>query len=163
MINKRNFKNSTIDGVIHKELNSFQDHRGWLVELWRSDENERYIHPVMVYASQTKPNVVRGPHEHKFQTDYFAFLGPGTFKIYLWDNRKESHTYNHYMTLEYGETKQGIVIIPTGVVHAYRNISSTSGLVINCPNSLYAGYGKKEAVDEVRWEDKESPFHIEDL
>ena len=42
------------------------------------------------------------------------------------------------------------VWIPPGVVHAYRNVGTIPGLVFNSPNRLYAGYGKREPVDEIR-------------
>jgi dTDP-4-dehydrorhamnose 3,5-epimerase len=47
-----------------------------------------------------------------------------------------------------------LLIIPPGVVHAYRNVGSEPGLVFNCPNRLYRGPGKKEPVDEIRHEDR---------
>jgi len=45
------------------------------------------------------------------------------------------------------------VIIPPGVVHAYRNVGSVPGLVFNGPNKLYKGLERKELVDEIRHED----------
>ena len=77
-----------IDGVIIKRLNKYQDERGWLAEIYRSDEFN--YQPVMSYISVTKPNVIRGPHEHRFQSDCFIFIGPGSFKLYLWDGRIEN-------------------------------------------------------------------------
>jgi dTDP-4-dehydrorhamnose 3,5-epimerase len=41
-------------------------------------------------------------------------------------------------------------------VHAYKNIGGRDGLVINCPDRLYAGRGRREPVDEIRWEDDPS-------
>ncbi|MDQ2747368.1 MAG: dTDP-4-dehydrorhamnose 3,5-epimerase, partial [Acidobacteriota bacterium] len=56
------------------------------------------------------------------------------------------------------------VIIPKGVVHAYKNVSSTEkGMVINCPNRLFMGEGKKEEIDEIRHEDDpDTIFRIDD-
>lgn len=55
-----------------------------------------------------------------------------------------------------------IVIVPPRVVHAYKNNGDSDGIVLNFPDSLYRGWGKKEDVDEVRHEDNpESPFKIE--
>ena len=68
------------------------------------------------------------------------------------------------MVLEAGEAEKRVVIIPPGVVHAYEVISEEEGLVINLPNRLYAGEGKKEPVDEIRWEeeaDRETPFILD--
>ncbi|HPZ81645.1 MAG TPA: dTDP-4-dehydrorhamnose 3,5-epimerase, partial [Candidatus Atribacteria bacterium] len=54
------------------------------------------------------------------------------------------------------------VVIPPGIVHAYQNRGEKSGLVLNFPNQLYRGWGKKEEVDEIRWEErKDSPFVVE--
>jgi len=47
----------------------------------------------MSYISQTEPGIIRGPHEHKDQADLFCFIGPSTFRLYLWDARKGSPTF----------------------------------------------------------------------
>jgi dTDP-4-dehydrorhamnose 3,5-epimerase len=156
------FRDGPIDGVVVRPLARFQDARGWLVELYREDQLEPPRHPVMAYASQTLPGVARGPHEHRDQTDYFAFFGPGDFKVYLWDARPGQPTFGHKLTLIAGQANPQVVIVPPGVVHAYKNISQVPGLVFNCPNQLYAGAGKKGPVDEIRHEDREgSPFVLD--
>ena len=149
-----------INGVIIKELNKYDDDRGWLTEVYRQDETE--YKPAMFYVSETKPGVARGPHEHKEQTDCFVFLGPGSFKVYLWDNREGSPTFKESQEVETGEDKPTLVLIPPGVVHGYKCNSDVPGRVINLPDRLYKGEGKKEEIDEVRWEDdKNSEFKIE--
>ena len=156
------FRDGPIDGVVVRALVRHEDGRGWLVELYREDQLAPAQHPVMAYASQTLPGVARGPHEHREQTDYFAFLGPGDFKLYLWDARPGAATFGHRMTLLVGESNPQTVIVPPGVVHAYKNVSPVPGVVFNCPNRLYAGEGKKGPVDEVRHEDRPgSPFAIQ--
>jgi dTDP-4-dehydrorhamnose 3,5-epimerase len=58
------------------------------------------------------------------------------------------------MTMLVGEDNPMAVIVPKGVVHAYKNASATEkGVVINCPNRLYMGEGKREPIDEIRHED----------
>lgn len=117
---------------------------------------------MMAYVSQTLPGVARGPHEHRWQTDYFAFFGPGDFKLYLWDARPNRPTCGNRQTLIVGQSNPQSVIVPPGVVHAYRNVSEVPGLVFNAPNRLYAGWGKKEPVDEIRHEDRPgSPFLLD--
>ena len=147
------FKNGRIDGVIVKDLVKHLDERGWLAELFREDEILPEYLPVMGYISMTHPGVARGPHEHVYQADFFGFLGPSNFKLYLWDNRKSSSTYMTKQTIFVGEDGPKSVVIPPGVVHAYRNIGGKAGMVVNFPNRLFAGKGKKERVDEVRHED----------
>lgn len=148
------FTKGTIHDVVVYPLVRFVDERGWLAELFRHDSIAGEFHPVMSYISVTEPGFQRGPHEHVEQADLFCFIGSGNFKLRLWDNRESSPTYRSMMTLFVGADSPTAVIIPKGVVHAYKNISATEkGVVINCPNRLYMGEGKKEPIDEIRHED----------
>ncbi len=142
-----------IKGVVVRELRAFTDQRGWLAELFRNDELEPEFYPVMAYISSTVPGTTRGPHEHVDQADLFCFLGPSDFKLRLWDNRQKSESFNHVMTMVVGESNPKAILIPAGVVHAYHNIGKRDGIVINCPNRLYMGQGKKQQIDEIRHED----------
>ncbi|MGE5300275.1 MAG: dTDP-4-dehydrorhamnose 3,5-epimerase family protein [Acidobacteriota bacterium] len=146
-----------MEGVVIKELNVYHDERGWLAEIFRDDETD--YRAVMSYVSMTRPNVARGPHEHIEQSDFFCFLG--NFRLYLWDNRKGSATYGKRIVFE-GKGTPFTAIVPPGVVHAYKNIGSADGLVLNLPDRLYRGHGKAGPVDEVRYEDdSSSPFRID--
>ncbi|MBF0279340.1 MAG: dTDP-4-dehydrorhamnose 3,5-epimerase family protein [SAR324 cluster bacterium] len=150
-----------IEGVVIENLKKFEDDRGWLCELFRHDELDEKYFPAMSYISLSKANIVRGPHEHVEQTDLFAFLGPGTFEITLWDNRKESSTYWNKMVFSAGESSPLSVLVPPGIVHAYQNLSSYEGVVLNFPNQLFMGKNKKFPVDEIRHEiDPDSVFKI---
>jgi dTDP-4-dehydrorhamnose 3,5-epimerase len=116
----------------------------------------------MAYASVTEPGVARGPHEHVDQADYFCFFGPSDFKLFLWDNRPKSKTYGSAETRVVGDSQPMAVVVPVGVVHAYRNVGKVPGLVFNAANRLYKGPGKKEPVDEIRHEDVAgSPFTLD--
>ncbi len=148
------FTKGKISDVVVYPIKKFVDERGWLAELFRQDELEEEFYPAMVYISVTEPLVQRGPHEHSDQADLFCFIGTGNFKLRLWDNREDSPTYRNMMTLFVGADNPTAVIIPKGVVHAYKNVSTMEkGVVINCPNRLYMGAGKKEEIDEIRHED----------
>ena len=147
------FKTGDIEGVSVRDLQKFNDSRGWLTELFRQDELAPEFYPVMAYASSTNPGVTRGPHEHVDQADLFCFIGPSNFKLRLWDNRPQSATYNNVATFHVGEDNPKAVIIPLGVVHAYQNTGAVPGIVFNCPNRLYKGAGKADEIDEIRHED----------
>jgi dTDP-4-dehydrorhamnose 3,5-epimerase len=156
------FREGPIDAVVLRPVERHEDARGWLIELFRADELAGAEPPVMGYVSQTLPGAVRGPHEHREQTDGFAFVGPGDFKLYLWDARPGSPTSGNRQTLVVGQSSPRRVLIPPGVVHAYKNISDVPGLVFNFPNRLYAGEGRKGPVDEIRYEDRpDSPFVLD--
>src|SRR6266446_6229566 len=150
---KSSFATGHIHGVIIRDLRKFVDDRGWLSELFRSDDLEPEFYPAMSYISLTQAGVTRGPHEHVDQADLFCFIGPSNFKLRLWDNRPDSPTFGRVMTLVVGADNPKAVIVPKGVVHAYQNVGDVDGIVINCPNRLYAGEGRREPVDEIRHED----------
>jgi len=153
---------SCIDGVVIRAIPKHEDERGWLTELFRVDELAPDNCPAMAYVSETNPGVTRGPHEHVEQSDLFAFIGPGEFKLYLWDERADSPTYRTRQTAIFGASYRAVVIIPPGVVHAYRCVSESAGWVFNAPNALYAGEGKCSPVDEIRHEDMDdSPYVLD--
>jgi len=153
------FQDGPIQGVVITPIRKFRDDRGWLAEVFRSDEIAPEYQPAMGYLSTSLPGVVRGPHEHEEQADLFVFLGPGEFKITLWDNRKALPSYGSRMVVFGGEGNPIQVLIPPGVVHAYRNLSLKASVVLNFPNQLFQGEGKKQPIDEIRHEDDpETPF-----
>jgi len=148
-----------IKNVVVKKIDKYEDERGWLQEIFREDEVD--FKAVMSYVSLTKPGVVRGPHEHKYQTDYFVFIGPGSFALHLWDRRENSETFEEHMVLEVGEDNPSAVLVPPGVVHGYKCVSEGDALCINILDKLYKGKDKKEEIDEIRWEkDENSPYKI---
>ena len=150
-----------IEGVVIKKLEKYNDERGWLTEVFRHDEID--YQPAMSYISVTKPGVARGPHEHKFQSDCFVFVGPGSFNLYLWDRREKSKTKGAHIKIEVGENNPTMVVVPPGVVHGYKCISDTNAYSLNLPDKLYKGIRKEDAeIDEIRWENnKESLYKID--
>jgi dTDP-4-dehydrorhamnose 3,5-epimerase len=147
------YRKGKIHDVVVRPLSKFLDERGWLAELFRSDELDAGLMPVMAYVSMTQPGVARGPHEHVDQTDYFCFIGPSNFKVYLWDSRTDSPSFGVRQVIYAGLDAPVMLIVPPGVVHAYKNIGNENGIVFNAPNRLYAGEGKRSAVDEIRHEE----------
>lgn len=148
-----------MEGVIIRPLKRFEDARGWLTELFRDDELPEGFEPTMAYLSVTRAGVARGPHEHVDQTDGFAFVD-GTYELFLWENRP-GHAPRDFR-MEVGRENPCVVFVPPGVVHAYKNVGAAEAFVLNFPNRLYAGWGKKEPVDEIRHEsDPDSPFKLD--
>ncbi len=157
------FSKGKIQDVIVYPLRKFVDERGWLCELFRHDDIAEEFYPAMAYISITEAGTQRGPHEHVEQADLFCFLGASNFKLRLWDNRENSPTFRNVMTLFVGADNPQAIIVPKGVVHAYKNVGSEKGVVINCPNRLYMGAGKLEEIDEIRHEDDPNTiFRMED-
>ena len=156
------FQLGPIDGLIVRPLVLHEDSRGWLIELFRSDDSPSGFRPEMAYVSQTLPGVSRGPHEHRQQTDLFACFGPGDLRLLAWDARPESATYGNRTELVMGASNPVVVLVPPGVVHGYRNERDEPALLFNAPNQLFAGEGRREAIDEIRHEDQpDSPFSFD--
>ena len=155
------WKQGEISGCDIRPLRFYEDDRGWLAEFFRCDELPKAMHPRMGYVSLTRSGVVRGPHEHVAQTDLFLFFS-GAFRLYLWDTRPDSPSFGCRFQEEFGADRPAAILVPPGVVHAYRNVGAEDAWIVNCPNRLYAGEGKGEPVDEIRYEDRsDSPFAMD--
>jgi len=153
------FTELELSGVWLAEASAFADARGWLVELWRNDW-PAVPAPQMAYVSMTRPGVARGPHDHREQADTLAFVGPSDFGVWLWENRAGAAPGR--IVLKLGESRPGLLVVPPGVVHAYRNDGDRDGLVFNLPNRLYAGLARSQPVDEIRHEnDPLTRFRLE--
>jgi dTDP-4-dehydrorhamnose 3,5-epimerase len=157
-------------GTYLYKLQKHEDSRGFVIEGFRSDwpKINDFVQE-MAYFSVTKPGVSRGPHEHGHQSDFFVFCGPGAFEIRLWDIRgldrgntaalKKAPSFKEIVGQD---PFMSAILVPPGVVHGYKCISSTFGVVINLPDKLYKGYKKLEDVDEIRWEAMQSnPFKMD--
>ncbi len=158
----RAFRAGDIQGVIVRPLSRFNDSRGWLIELFRTDDWPEEYRPAMAYISSTIPGGTRGPHEHVDQADLFCFLGPSSFKLRMWDIRESSETFCNVSTVVVGQDNPAVVLIPKGVVHAYQNIGDVDGIVINCPNRLYKGDRREDEIDEIRHEDDKQTMFVMD-
>lgn len=149
--------NSRIPGVLIRPLKRYEDSRGWLIELIRKDDLPAGVVPEMAYISMTRPGIGRGPHEHRYQSDVFCFVS-GTFLLKLWDRRPGMEPIAE--SYEVGESNPVLVVVPPGVIHGYRNVGASEAYVLNFPDRLYAGWGKKEPVDEIRHEDIGSEYEL---
>lgn len=157
------FSEGEIQGVVIRKLAKSRDPRGWLAEIFRKDDLAEEFYPAMSYISATNPGITRGPHEHLDQADLFCFIGPSNFKLRMWDNREGSKTFGCVKTVVVGDENPVSVLVPAGVVHAYQNVGEVEGIVINCPNRLYRGTGRKQEVDEIRHEnDGGTIFRMDD-
>lgn len=148
-------------GVEISRLSRHVDPRGALVELWRSDETGHP--PAMGYLSLTVPGQTRGPHEHLAQSDWFVFAGGGV-TVRLWENRPRLLAERPQpLVLRLTEDLLPVrLLIPPGVVHSYTADGPGPCMVINLPDALYAGPGRRGPVDEVRWEhDPNALFQID--
>lgn len=133
------------------DLPEFVDERGSLVEIFRVSKLPHFHsnHVLQGYYSVTKPGVVRGPHEHRWQYDNFVFIGK--FCVYLWQPAQFQDMFREKRVFDTTKPKK-LLTIPPGTVHAYKNIGETDGIVMNFASQYYGGRSGQERVDEIRHE-----------
>jgi dTDP-4-dehydrorhamnose 3,5-epimerase len=148
-----------LPGVRIEALPVFKDGRGSLHELFRVDEIPAGFKPLMACSSWSHPGVMRGPHQHAGQDDYFTFAGPSNFTVYLWDDRPGSAGAAKGWFINTGEQAPSRIHVPRGVIHSYRNTGNVSGLVVTVTSLLFKGEGRRDPVDEIRHElNPNSPY-----
>lgn len=127
------------------ELKQFKDDRGMVCETFRLDD-DLLKDAKMCYISETEPFVMRGPHEHAGQTDFFVSWK--TRMVYQMYN-KETDEMKFFVT---EPDKMYLVKVAPPIIHSYRNISLETSKTLNYPTSLFMGEDKKEEIDEIRHE-----------
>jgi dTDP-4-dehydrorhamnose 3,5-epimerase len=124
-----------IEGVKVRSLKPITDERGWLMELFRSDweEFERFG---QLYITACYPDVVKGWHYHKKQTDHFICMR-GMAKVVLYDPRKKSKTKGMINEFFMGERNFLLLEIPPLVYHGFKAIGGKEAWILNVPTELY--------------------------
>jgi dTDP-4-dehydrorhamnose 3,5-epimerase len=124
-----------IDGVKIKKLKVIPDERGWLMEMLRCDDE--FFHKFgQVYLTVAYPDVVKGWHYHKKQTDHFVCV-KGMLKIVLYDDREGSSTRGEVNEFFMGEQNPILLVIPKGVLHGMKGVGTEPGYLINVPSEPY--------------------------
>lgn len=100
-----------IKGVKFKQLKVIPDERGRLIEMLRCDDKDFFTKFGQLYVTTVYPEVVKGWHYHKKQTDIFIVI-KGTVKVVLYDSRKDSPTYGQINEFFMGEHNFSMLLIP---------------------------------------------------
>lgn len=132
------------------EIKQFIDERGMVCETFRLDD-DLLKDSKMCYISETEPFVMRGPHEHLSQTDFF--VNWKTQMVYQMYNNDTSEM--KYFITE--PDKIYLIKVAPPIIHSYRNIDLSLSRTLNYPTSFFMGENKQEKIDEIRHEP-----HIED-
>ncbi len=128
------------------ELKQFKDERGMVCETFRLDDIIT-SQSKMCYISETEPFIMRGPHQHSNQDDNFiSWKNHMVYEMY----NPETKEFKHFIT---EKEKIYLVIVKPPIIHAYRNIETTSMKTMNFPTSLFMGENKSEEIDEIRHEE----------
>lgn len=144
-----------IDGVKEKRCISHVDDRGFFMELVREDENllQRFG---QLSFSMSYPGVIKAFHYHKDQDDIW-FFPSGNVQVVLHDLRESSPTFKETNVFYMGENNPSVLLIPKGVAHGYRVLSTSPATIVYLTTEAY----KKESPDEYRipWNDSSIGFN----
>jgi dTDP-4-dehydrorhamnose 3,5-epimerase len=124
-----------IEGAQIKRLKVIPDERGWLMEMMR-DDDPFYKKFGQVYLSVVYPNVVKGWHYHRKQTDHFVFV-KGMAKVVLYDGRDDSPTKGEVNEFFMGDRNPILLVIPPLVLHGMKGIGTEPAYLVNTPTEHY--------------------------
>ncbi len=124
-----------IDGVVVKPLKVIPDERGYLMEMFRSDDPifEKFG---QTYLTVVYPGAVKAWHYHRNQTDHFCAV-KGMAKVVLYDDRDGSPTRGEVNEYFMGEKNPILLRIPAGVFHGMKGIGTEAAMIVNVPSEVY--------------------------
>jgi dTDP-4-dehydrorhamnose 3,5-epimerase len=135
-----------IDGVAYRLARPVSHHHGHLTEVFRSDWGVTTGLPlVQVTQTITFPGRIRAWGIHRHTVDRL-FAATGSLCIVCYDGRRSSATFGSVNEFHLGGRNQGLVVIPPGVYHGWKNVGADEVTIISMPSVLY----DHEAPD--RWE-----------
>jgi dTDP-4-dehydrorhamnose 3,5-epimerase len=125
-----------IGGVRIRAATTLPDERGTLCEMYSCAWGFDDAPLVYVYQVTIRPQQIKGWVVHREQEDRL-FVGQGTLKIVLYDDRADSPTYHLLNEIYLSEHNRGLIRIPRGVYHALQNVGITDVLFVNFPTQPY--------------------------
>jgi dTDP-4-dehydrorhamnose 3,5-epimerase len=134
-----------IDGIRYRLARPVSHHHGHLTEAFRMDWGLTDVPVVQVNVTITFPGRIRAWGIHRFTVDRL-FAATGSLCIVCYDGRRSSPTFGCANEFMLGERNQGLVVIPPGVYHGWKNIGDDEATIVSMPSQLYE-YEKPD-----RWE-----------
>lgn len=124
----------TIDGVKILNLRRFNDAGGSLTELGRLTSGildaEESFTVAQINYSEMDTGIIKAFHIHEKQSDIWYVPPTDKIVLVLVDQRSDSLTSGIKMKLVLGDCKSQLVVIPPGVAHGCKNLSSQRSRII---------------------------------
>jgi dTDP-4-dehydrorhamnose 3,5-epimerase len=125
-----------IEGVRYRLARPVSHHHGHLTEAFRADWGLTDAPVVQVTLTTTFPGQIRGWGIHRFTIDRL-FAATGSLCIVCYDGRRASSTFGCVNEFMLGERNQGLVVIPPGIYHGWKNIGADEAAIVSMPSELY--------------------------
>ncbi len=136
---------SPIDGVRFRPARSVSHQHGHLTEAFRTDWGMSEAPIVQVNLTVTFPHRIRAWGIHRFTVDRL-FAAAGSLCIVCYDGRRQSPTFGCVNEFFLGARNQGLIVIPPGVYHGWKNVGEEEAVIVSMPSRLYDHEGPD------RWE-----------
>jgi len=124
-----------ICGVRHRLARPVSHHHGHLTEAFRADWGVTEAAVVQVNLTTTFPGRIRAWGIHCFTVDRL-FAATGSLCIVCYDGRRGSPTFGCINEFMLGGRNQGLVIIPPGVFHGWKNIGDDEATIVSMPSFM---------------------------
>jgi dTDP-4-dehydrorhamnose 3,5-epimerase len=134
-----------IEGVKYRLARPVSHFHGHLTEVFRTDWGLTDMPVVQVNLTTTFPGRTRAWGIHQKTTDRL-FAATGSFCVVCYDGRRDSPTFGSVNEFMLGGRNQGLVVIPPGVYHGWKNIGNDEATIVSMPSQLYDHNGPD------RWE-----------
>jgi dTDP-4-dehydrorhamnose 3,5-epimerase len=142
-----------IEGVHFRPIRPISHRDGHLTEVFRADWRVTEYPIVQVNLTATFPGKIRAWGIHQTTVDRL-FAATGSFCIVCYDGRKDSSTFGCVNEFFAGERNQGLIVIPPGVYHGWKNIGDDEAAIISMPSRLYEYNGPDRW--ELSWDSEEA-------
>lgn len=142
-----------IDGVQYRLARPVSHQHGHLTEVFRNDWGIADFPIVQVNLTATFPGRVRAWGIHQCTIDRL-FATTGALCIVCYDGRRGSSTFGHVNEFMLGERNQGLVVIPPGVYHGWKNVGDKEAAIVSMPSRLYDYDGPDRW--ELKWNSPEA-------
>ncbi len=139
-----------IDGLRYRFARPVTHDHGHLTEIFRTSWNLTDEPIVQVNATTTFPGRVRAWGLHLRTLDRLFVLS-GAVKVVCYDARMTSPTFGRINELFFSERTQGLVVIPFGIYHGWKNVGDAEAVIVSMPSQLYDHDGPDRF--ELPWDD----------
>lgn len=125
-----------IEGLAFRPARAVTHGHGHLVEAYRQDWGITDTPVVQVNVTTTFSGRVRAWGLHLRTIDRL-FVSSGAVKIVCFDPRRSSPTFGRINEFFFSDRSQGLVVIPFGVYHGWKNVGDTEAVIVSMPSQLY--------------------------
>jgi dTDP-4-dehydrorhamnose 3,5-epimerase len=122
-----------IDGVRYRLARPVSHQHGHLTEVFRADWGLTEAPVVQVNLTTTFPGRIRAWGIHRLTVDRL-FAATGSLCIVCYDGRRGSPTFGCVNEFMLGERNQGLIVIPPGVYHGWKNVGADEATIVSMPS-----------------------------